>query len=104
MKPGRDAISQAVEGSRGNLSRVAEVLGVSWDTARKWVFDDPGLKSLFESERDKVLDKAEDIIYTALDQNDIPTAKWVLSTLGRYRGWNEKVRLEDRHRDPFAIF
>jgi hypothetical protein len=49
--------------------------------------------------RDQLVDKAEAVINEGLEQNDLDTAKFVLKTQGKYRGWDEKS--EDKIQDVY---
>ena len=104
MKPKKESLLEAVQGSRGIISRVSESLGVSWATARKWIDEDKDIKSALEDERDCLLDRAEENILKAVDEGDLQISKWVLATLGRFRGFNDKAKLKDRNHNPFDIF
>lgn len=90
-----EQIIKAMDGTNGNLSLIAINLNCSWATARKYISENDVLRTIYKSENEKMLDKAENIINQALDNNDdkktqLETAKWLLATKGYSRGYNLK--------------
>lgn len=53
-----------------------------------------GLERDLAVARDSMVDKAEEIVDAHLDNKDVETAKFVLKTAGKKRGWNERVEQE----------
>ncbi|MCM8819497.1 MAG: hypothetical protein NC925_01750 [Candidatus Omnitrophica bacterium] len=88
-KVAKDKILNAIEGSGGIINIIANRLGVSWSTAKNYIENDEELKRAWLDEKEKMIDNCENTIYTAVDKGDIQAAKWVLSTLGKGRGWGE---------------
>lgn len=86
-KASREDLLKAVAGSYGIISTIADRLGVNWNTARKYVKDSREATLLYESERKRILDKAESAIINALENMDTQTAKWYLSVKGKDRGF-----------------
>lgn len=84
----KEALLQAIAGSYGIISTIADRLGVNWNTARSYIKADNEATALYESERNRILDKAESAIVTALESMDIQTAKWILSVKGKDRGYS----------------
>lgn len=100
-----------MEGTNGNLSLIAINLKCSWATARKYISDNNELRMIYKGENERMLDKAENIISQALDNDDdkktqLETAKWLLATKGKSRGYNSKdKRFEYRNAlAPYAEF
>lgn len=83
----KEALLQAIAGSYGIISTIADRLGVNWNTARSYIKADDEATALYESERNRILDKAESAIVNALEKMDIQTAKWYLSVKGKDRGY-----------------
>lgn len=87
---------EAIEGSNGNMSTIAERLGCSWATARHYVGEDGVARERYKGEVEKMLDKAEQIILDSLDRTANPaeqlaTAKWLLAAKGGNRGYGTKT-------------
>lgn len=90
-----EQIIDAIKGSCGIITNVAENLGVSWDTANKRVKNgSEEVKRAFLDETERVIDKAESNVFEALEQKDLQMSKWVLATIGKRRGYSEKTEVE----------
>lgn len=81
---------EAIKGSAGIISTIARRLDVDWHTAEARIQKHPAALAAFTAEREGILDMAEATIYTAIKQGDTGSAKWLLSTIGRKRGFTEK--------------
>ena len=89
----------AIDGSGGIISAIAQRVGCSWTTAKKYIRTDPIIAEAYESERQKPLDLAESILLTNMKMQadrqkggaadgelaDTSDAKWVLKTMGASR-------------------
>ena len=87
----KETVLRAIRGSGGIMSAIAQRLGCEWDTARRYVNRWAETRAAFQAERERVLDLAETAVIRALKEGDVGTAKWVLSRLGRHRGWGDAV-------------
>ncbi len=74
-------VLDAIEGSGGIIQQVAENLGCGWNTAKKHVRKHESTLELFNSERSQLTDNALRTIRRAINDDDVATAKWVLSKL-----------------------
>ena len=100
-----------MEGTNGNISLIAVNLNCSWATARKYISDNVQLRTIYKGENERMLDKAENIISQALENDDdkktqLETAKWLLATKGYTRGYNSKKK-EYEYRNalaPYGLF
>lgn len=88
----------AIKGSYGIISTIADRLHINWNTARTYIKQDKDATQLFENERNTMLDRAESCIINALEQNDVSTAKWFLQIKGADRGYtgNHNDTLDDK--------
>lgn len=97
-RPTRAQMVKAIEGSHGIITRVNEALNCDWTTAKRWIDEDEEFKNLFAVQREVFVDKAENAIDRQIDSYDERIAhqatKFVLQTLGRSRGYSEKVEIE----------
>lgn len=80
----------AINGSYGIISTIADRLKINWNTARTYIQKDKDARQLYENERNAMLDRAESCIINALEQNDVNTAKWFLQIKGCDRGYTGK--------------
>ena len=88
-----DEVLAAVEGSLGIMSKVAQNLGCTWGTAQAYVKKYASALKAWDDEREKMLDLAESKIFKAINLDDIGSAKWLLSTRGRERGYGNQIEL-----------
>lgn len=85
---------EAIKGSGGIVSTIAKRVGCEWDTAKKWITEKPKLKQAFDNERESILDMAEGVLLKSIQGGDSQDAKWVLSRLGKSRGYVERQELK----------
>lgn len=98
-----ETVLEAIHGSAGIVSTIAKRLGVEWHTANERIQKYPEALKAFENEREGILDMAEATILTAIKQGDTGSAKWLLSTIGRKRGYGDKVELSGADGGPVEI-
>jgi hypothetical protein len=87
-------VMEAIKGSAGIVSTIAKRMGVEWHTANERIQRYPEALAAFADEREGILDMAEATIFTAIKSGDTGSAKWILSTIGRKRGFTEKQEIE----------
>jgi hypothetical protein len=92
---------QALRKSSGVMSEAAKLLGVSRNAVWKRVKASKRLQMVLPALREQLLDGAEGAIWAAVKrERDNPTgafpatSQWVLKSMGRDRGWGEKITLE----------
>ena len=90
----KETVLEAIKGSGGIVSTVSKRLDCAWHTANKYIHEWDETKAAFEDEREAILDMAEGVIYQSIKEGNSQDAKWILSTLGKKRGFSEKVELE----------
>ena len=83
-------VLKAVGGSAGIMSTVARRLSCDWHTAARYCNKWKETKIALADESEKVLDLAEAKLYEAIDSGDVQSAKWLLSTKGKKRGFSER--------------
>lgn len=71
------------------------LMEMNWSASSKieflrWV-DKLGLKGDMMAARDTVIDKAERVVNRSLDREDVDSAKFVLKTAGKHRGWSDRI-------------
>lgn len=89
----------ALQATAGNVTKACESTGVSSrQTFYNWMESDEAFKVAVRAIQlevaDQMLDVAEDVLKFHLLRLDKDMAKWVLSRLGRSRGYGNKVELE----------
>ena len=84
---------EAIKGSGGIMSAVAKRVGCDWQTAQRFIKNSDKLAKMFEAEREIVLDMAESTLFNSIKAGDTSDAKWLLSRLGKERGYAERKEL-----------
>ncbi len=90
----REQVLAAIRDSGGIISAVAQRLGCEWDTARRYIQRWAETRAAFQAERERVLDLAETALIRAIREGDVGTAKWLLSRLGRHRGFGDTLSVD----------
>jgi hypothetical protein len=91
-----EQFAEAIKGSRGIMAVVARKVGCVHATATRRIEKNPELKEAFETERAEVLDRAEEVVFDAIEDDDVSTARWLLATLGKKRGYSQKQHVESK--------
>ncbi len=89
----REAVEAAIRGSRGIKQRVAEALGVTRQTVDNYFVLWPDLMSVFEDERNALIDRAESKLAEAVEAGDMRATIFTLETLGKSRGWARRTEV-----------
>ena len=72
---------KAIPGTGGIISALADRVGCTWHTAKKYVTDYPTVAEAWEAERNKVTDKARHNIIKAIQEGDWQMSKWWLQVM-----------------------
>jgi len=82
----------------GNITRACEAAGISRQSYYNWFNDDDefqtSVKMVQLNVTDEMLDEAESVVKFAVKRGDREVAKWVLSRLGKHRGYGAKVEIQ----------
>ena len=89
-----EVVIKAIKGSGGIINTIAKRLDCDWHTAKKYINKWDKTIAAFDDERESILDMAEGVIYTSIRGGNSQDAKWILSTLGKNRGFSEKHEIE----------
>jgi hypothetical protein len=84
---------EAIRGSGGIMSTIAQRLGCGWHVASRAVKKYESTKQAYLDEEETVLDMAESTILQSIKDKDQQSAKWYLSTKGRRRGYSTNVNI-----------
>lgn len=71
-----DEVIAVIPGTGGIISLIATRLGVSWNTAQRYILKFPTIRQAYEDEKKAVDDKAVSNIYKAIGEGDLETSKW----------------------------
>jgi len=72
---------KAIKDSGGIISTIADVVGCSWITAKKYITDYPTVNEAWNNERNRITDKARHNIITAIGDKDLQMSKWWLQVM-----------------------
>jgi len=81
-------ILAAIPGSLGLKKNIAIKAGFSWVIIHEFFLDNPEFQALLDHEREQVLDRAEEQLYKMSETADLPAIKFLLSMIGKHRGYN----------------
>lgn len=82
---------KALSKTYGIASEACKNTDISLDTYYMWFNKDPDFKAQVLLIRDVNLDICEKVVYDAVSNADVDTAKWVLRYRGKERGYSEKI-------------
>jgi len=93
-KPGiplkRDVIQPLIKKLNGNLSRIAESIGTTRGTVRRFIDKDEMLKLELEDARERILDELEDAVWQDAIESKEPAMRcFLLKTRGKHRGYEQ---------------
>jgi hypothetical protein len=94
---------KAIPGSAGIISTIAQRVGCSWHTARKWIDAHPTIKRIYDDEREGILDLAEAKLIGAIKDGDLGAIKYYLGTQGKHRGYVERQEVTGADGEPIKF-
>lgn len=73
----------AIPGTGGIITAIADRIGCTWHTVRRYIDRHPTVKTAWEAERHKITDKARHNIIKAISEPtcDLPTSKWWVTVM-----------------------
>jgi hypothetical protein len=86
-----DSVREALIANRGNISKVALSLEKMRSQVALFISIRPEFIVLRDSLREAIVDKAEDNIFAAVENGDVGQSNFVVSTLGKNRGWSNRL-------------
>lgn len=94
---------KAIPGTVGIVSTIAQRVGCTWHTARKWIDAHPTIKAVYNDEREGILDLAEAKLIQAIKDGDLGAIKYYLGTQGKGRGYVERQEVSGKDGGPIPI-
>ncbi len=85
---------EAIVASHGILAAAARRLGVSRVAVHKAVNKHPTLKAVVDDSRAEIIDLAEVKLFAAVNAGHLPAVMFVLSTIGKNRGYVTRQELD----------
>ena len=84
----------AIPGSGSIISTIAKRVGCDWYTAKRHIDASATLSRMYKDERESILDMAESVLFKNIKNDDSVDSKWMLSKLGKDRGYGDSVDLK----------
>lgn len=92
-------IEKAIVGSGGILTTIAKRCLVSRTTLYTYLDKNKKYNELIEHERESMLDAAEDSLFSQVKKKSPWATKFILSTLGKKRGYVERQEISQQTQD-----
>ena len=83
-------IVEALFSVEGNLSAAAKILGVRRNKLASFINNNRELRAIHMDFMEAMIDAAQDVVFTAVKDGDYDAAAFVLTTLGKDRGYSSK--------------
>jgi len=103
VKRTREEVLDAIKGSLGIMSTIAKRLGCESRTAKRLIEQWKDTQEALADESERVLDLAESSLYDALIKKEQWATKFVLSTKGRTRCYEQTPIIKLDGTDPLNI-
>lgn len=86
----KEQVQPLIAKLHGNLSRIADCIGSTRGTVRRFIEKHEDLKLELEDARERILDELEDATWQdAIDNKDPAMRCFLLKTRGRHRGYDQ---------------
>lgn len=93
----------AIPGSGSIISTIAKRVGCDWYTAKRHIDASATLSRMYKDERESILDMAESVLFKNIENGDSADSKWILSKLGKDRGYGDSVDLKHSERAALTL-
>ena len=93
----------AIPGTGGIVTKIAEKVGCVWNTARKYIDTHPTVQQAYDDECERILDMAESALFKSISERDAWAVKYMLSTKGKARGYIERTEHTGKDGGPIYI-
>lgn len=85
---------EAIPGTGGIVTKIAEKVGCTWHTARKYIDTYSTIRGAYQDECERVLDLAESALIKSVSEQEAWAVKYLLSTKGKHRGYVERQEVQ----------
>jgi len=106
-------VIKAISGSGGIITTIARKLGCEWKEAEEYINSNPLIKMMYDTERESIVDLCESVVLRnvqlaqdaqrAGNIGDTTDAKWILSRLGKERGYAERQEVTGKNGASIGI-
>jgi len=103
LKPTDQNIIDALRRTNGIMAHAAALLGIGRSTIHLRVQHSPEMQQVLEEIREESIDKAEGKLFTAIDQGSEKSVHFYLRTIGKNRGYGDKVVVSSDPNAPLVV-
>ena len=103
QKPYAEDVAAAIIRCKSSKGDMAILLRVKRSALSKFIAEIPDLQALLDSEREHFLDKIESSVHDKALAGDWKAQRFILSTIGRARGYGNKLEVDTHHDGAFDI-
>jgi len=96
------AVIDAIQAAYGIKTRAAALLGCTRQTVDNYIRADPAIRAAYDQARESLVDLAEARLFALVDCDEWPAVRFILSNLGKSRGYAERPDLALLPPDPDA--
>ena len=93
----------AIPGTGGIISALADKVGCEWHTAKRYTTDYVTVAEAWDAERNKITDKARHNIVKAIHGGDLQMSKWWLQVMDEEFVPREKREVAGDHKVVFEV-
>lgn len=93
----------AIPGTGGIITAIAKKIGCTWHTAQRYITDYPTIQRAWQDERETILDMSEMALFGQVKNGESWAVKYVLSTLGKSRGYTERTEVTGADGGPLTV-
>lgn len=84
---------EAIPGTGGIISKIAERVDCTWHTAKKYIDNYATVQQAYDDECERILDLAESALIKSISEQQAWAVKYILSTKGKNRGYVERQEI-----------
>jgi len=88
-----ETVIKALKKARGVKAVAAQILGCDRHTVDNYIKRHPTVAKAYQEQRETLIDVAEGKLITKIDGDKWPAIKFVLTTLGKERGYTERYEI-----------
>lgn len=92
-KVSNERFINAIGGSFGNKREIARRLGINRETVSIYIDNSPEISAAYEQEKESAIDYVESRLMAGIKNGDPESIRFFLRTIGRRRGYNERMEL-----------
>ena len=98
-----ETVIKALKKARGIKAVAAKILGCDRHTVDNYIKRHPTVAKAYQEQRETLIDVAEGKLITKLDADESWAIKFVLTTLGKKRGYVERQEIAGVEDAPLAV-